>query len=445
MNDRPRGTVTFLFTDIEGSTRILSTVGPDRYGDLLGLHQDLIRAAIDTHNGHEIDTQGDAFFVAFERPGDAVSSAIETQRALADQAWPAGGEIRVRMGIHTAEATTTSHGYVGVGVHRAARICAVGHGGQVLVSQATHDLLLDDVAGYRLLDLGEHQLKDFHEPQRLFQLTADGLATDFPPLRSGISTTNLPAELTSFVGRQREAEEIRALLDGHRLVSLVGVGGTGKTRLMLRVADEATSRHADGAWLIELAPLREPDLVIEEVVRSLGVQVGPGQSAIGALTDFLRDKDLLLLLDNCEHLIDAAAALVERMLGTCRSLQILTTSREALGVPGEATFAVPSLGLPAAPGSSARPSRDSRKPETRGSRCRPRASTPTRFAAQVPSTRPTTSTAGRSGDGSERATAARSRISSSRSRSSRSRRAPAIERPDFSVPPRLCGSRAGTR
>jgi predicted ATPase/class 3 adenylate cyclase len=349
MNDRPRGTVTFLFTDIEGSTRVLSAVGPERYGELLGLHQELIRTAIGVHGGHEIDTQGDAFFVAFERPGDAVGAAIAAQRALADQPWPERGEIRVRMAIHTAEATTTSHGYVGVGVHRAARICAVGQGGQVLVSQATHDLLLDDAVGHRLLDLGEHRLKDFSEPQRLFQLMADGLATDFPPLRSGISTTNLPAELTSFVGREREAAGIRALLDGHRLVSLVGVGGTGKTRLMLHVAGEATSRHTDGAWLIELAPLREPALVIEEVVRSLAVQVGPGQPAIAALTDFLRDKDLLLLLDNCEHLIDAAAELVERLMGTCPSLRVLTTSREALGVAGEATYAVPSLGLPAAP------------------------------------------------------------------------------------------------
>ncbi len=347
MNDRPRGTVTFLFTDIEGSTRILSAIGPERYGQLLGLHQQLIRTAIGVHNGHEIDTQGDAFFVAFERPGDAVGAAIDAQRALAEERWPEGAAIRVRMAIHTAEATTTSHGYVGVGIHRAARICAVGHGGQVLVSQATHDLLLDDTAAHALVDLGEHRLKDFDEPQRLFQLTAPGLATEFPPLRSGLTTSNLPAEMTSFVGREREVAEIRGLLDRHRLVSLVGVGGTGKTRLMLHVAGEAAGRHRDGAWLIELAPLREPGLVIDEVVRSLAIQVGPGQSAIAALTDFLRDKDLLLLLDNCEHLIEAAAGIAERLLETCPSVQALTTSREALGLPGEAAYAVPSLGLPA--------------------------------------------------------------------------------------------------
>ncbi len=352
MHDRPRGTVTFLFTDIEGSTRILSAIGPELYGELLGVHQDVIRGAIAAHAGHEIDTQGDAFFVAFGRPHEAVDAAVEAQRALAAHPWPEGAELKVRMAIHTAEATTTSHGYVGVGVHRAARICAVGHGGQVLVSQATHDLLLDEGAtaggtAATLLDLGTHRLKDFQEPQRLFQLTAPGLATEFPPVRSATSPTNLPAEVTSFVGREREAAEIRALLGRHRLVTLVGVGGTGKTRLLLHVAGEVAGTHADGEWLVELAPLREPGLVVDEVVRALGVQVGPGQTSIGALIDFLRDKELLLLLDNCEHLIEAAAALAEQLLGSCRSILIMATSREALGIAGEATYPVPSLAVPA--------------------------------------------------------------------------------------------------
>src|SRR5260221_7069763 len=346
MHERPRGTVTFLFTDIEGSTRILSAIGPELYGELLGVHQDVIRGAIGAHDGHEIDTQGDAFFVAFGRPHEAVDAAVAAQLALAAHPWPEGAALRVGRPIQTAEATTTSHGYVGVGVHRAARICAVGHGGQVLISQATHDLLLDEGAATTLLDLGTHRLKDFQEPQRIFQLTAPGLATDFPPLRSATSPTNLPAELTSFVGREREAAEIRALLDRHRLVSLVGVGGTGKTRLMLHVAGEVVGKHADGEWLVELAPLREPGLVVEEAVRALGVQVGPGQPAIGALMDFLRDKDLLLLLDNCEHLTESAAALAEKLLGSCRSVHIIATSREALGISGEATYPVPSLGVP---------------------------------------------------------------------------------------------------
>ena len=346
MHDRPRGTVTFLFTDIEGSTRILGAIGPELYGELLGVHQDLIRAAIGAHDGHEIDTQGDAFFVAFGRPRNALDAAVEAQRALAAHPWPDGAALRVRMAIHTAEATTTSHGYVGVGVHRAARICAVGHGGQVLISQATHDLLLDEGAVPGLVDLGTHRLKDFSEPQRIFQLAAPGLAADFPPLRSATSPTNLPAEVTSFVGREREAAEIRALLDRHRLVSLVGVGGTGKTRLMLHVAAEVVGRHADGEWLVELAPLRDAGLIVEETVRALGIQVGPGEQAIGALIDFLRDKDLLLLIDNCEHVIEAAAALAEKVLESSRSVQVIATSREALGISGEATYPVPSLGVP---------------------------------------------------------------------------------------------------
>ena len=351
MHDRPRGTVTFLFTDIEGSTRILSAIGPEAYGELLDVHHDVMRAAIAAHAGHEIDTAGDAFFVAFAKPLEAIEAVIDAQRGLGAHPWPEGAAIKVRMGIHTAEATTTSTGYVGVGVHRAARICHVARGGQVLVSQATHDLLLDERGGARtapaFLDLGTHRLKDFSEPQRIYQLTAPGLATEFPPLRSATSPTNLPAELTSFVGREREAAEIRALLDRHRLVTLVGVGGTGKTRLMLHVAGEVVGKHAEGEWLIELAPLREPGLVVDEAVRALGVQVGPGQTSMNALIDFLRDKDLLLLLDNCEHLIDAAAALAEPLLASCRSLQIIATSREALGISGEATYPVPSLGLPA--------------------------------------------------------------------------------------------------
>jgi len=348
MHDRPQGTVTFLFTDIEGSTRILSAIGPERYGELLGVHQEVIRAAIAAHGGHEIDTQGDAFFVAFARPHEAVDAAVEAQRVLAAHPWPEGAALKVRMAIHTAEATTTSHGYVGVGVHRAARICAVGHGGQVLISQATHDLLVDEGVATSLMDLGTHRLKDFQEPQRIFQLMATGLATDFPPLRSATSPSNLPAELTSFVGREREAADVRALLDRHRLVTLVGVGGTGKTRLLLHVAGDVAGTHADGEWLVELAPLREPALVVEEVDRALGVQVGPGQTSIGALIDFLRDKELLLLLDNCEHLIEAAAALTEQLLGSCRSIRIMATSREALGIAGEATYPVPSLGVPEA-------------------------------------------------------------------------------------------------
>jgi predicted ATPase len=251
------------------------------------------------------------------------------------------------MAIHAGEAETRDNDFFGPSLNRVARLVAIGHGGQVLVSAAAAALMADDLpADAGLLDRGEHRLKDLARPEHVYQLSAPGLATDFPPLRSGGAPTNLPAELTSFIGRERESDAIRGLLVRHRLVSLVGVGGTGKTRLLLHVAGELAGRHPDGAWLIELAPLREPGLVAQEVVRALGIQVPPGQPAIAAVTDFLRSKDLLLLLDNCEHLIEAAADFAERLLESCRSVQILATSREALGVPGEATYPVPSMAVP---------------------------------------------------------------------------------------------------
>ena len=253
------------------------------------------------------------------------------------------------MAIHAGDAELRNDDYFGPSVNRVARVLAIGHGGQILVSSAAAALVADDLpAGGTLLDRGEHHLKDLARPEHVYQLSAPGLITDFPPLRSGAaSPTNLPADLTTFIGRSREAAEIRALLHGHRFVTLVGVGGTGKTRLMLHVAGEVSGRHHDGAWLVELAPLREPDLVASEVARALGVQVSPAQSATAAVTDFLRGKDLLLLLDNCEHLIEAAADLVEHLLASCPTLHVLATSREALGVPGEATYPVPSLAVPA--------------------------------------------------------------------------------------------------
>jgi len=228
-----------------------------------------------------------------------------------------------------------------------ARLLAIGHGGQVLVSSAVATVLSDDLpTGVELLDRGEHRLKDLSRPERVYQLVAPGLPSEFPPLRSGTAPTNLPAELTSFVGREREVKDIRGLLEANRLVSLVGVGGTGKTRLMLHVAGEVAGRHADGVWLVELAPLSDPGLVLPEIARALSIPDSPGQPLLDVVTDFLRDKELLLLLDNCEHLIGAAADVAERLLGSCRSLRVMATSREALGIAGEAIFQVPSLDIP---------------------------------------------------------------------------------------------------
>ena len=344
MDERPHGTVTFLFTDIEGSTRVLSSIGPERYGELLGLHQELIRSAIGLHRGHVVDTQGDAFFVAFDRPRDAVAAAVDAQHALADHRWPDGAEIRVRMAIHTSDATTTTDGYVGVGVHRGARICAAGHGGQVLISQAAHDLLLDDVAGHAFVDLGEHRLKDLTSPQHLFQLTIEDLPDRFPPLRTlDARPTNLPTQATPLVGRDRELAEIVALLRRAdvRCVTLTGPGGTGKTRLALSAAAELVEDVRDGVYFVSLAAITDPDLVMGQVAQALGVSESAGQD----LQAYLSTKELLLLVDNLEQVVGAAPDLA-RLLAAAPGVHLLTTSREPLHVAAERVYPIPPLGLP---------------------------------------------------------------------------------------------------
>src|SRR5206468_11570946 len=232
----PTGTVTFLFTDVEGSTRLLHEFG-DRYADALAEHRRVLRETFDRHGGVEVDTQGDAFFVAFAKASDALAAAAEGCDAL-------GGPIRIRMGLHTGEPLVTAEGYVGIDVHRAARIAAAGHGGQILVSQATRDLAGSD----RLRDLGVHRLKDLAAPERLYQLDAG----EFPPLRS-VDQTNLPVQPTPFVGRERELAEVLALLDVHRIVTLTGPGGSGKTRLALQAAAENVEQYGDGVWFVSLA------------------------------------------------------------------------------------------------------------------------------------------------------------------------------------------------
>ena len=339
-------TATFLMTDIAGSTRLWEEQR-EAMVVALAAHDAMLRDAVEGAGGTVFKTTGDGLLAAFERPGAAVRAAVAGQRALQAHPWPTSTPLLVRMAIHAGDAEHRRDDYFGPSVNRVARVLALGHGGQVLVSAAAAALVADDMpADATLIDRGEHQLKDLARPEHVYQLAASGLDDAFPPLRSGAASSNLPADLTTFIGRNREAGEIRDVLGTHRSVTLVGVGGTGKTRLMLHVAGEVASQHADGAWLIELASLRDPELVSSEVARALGVQVSPSQPAIAAVTDFLRSKDLLLLLDNCEHLIEAAARLVEHLLASCRLLHVLATSREALGVPGEVTYPVPSLALP---------------------------------------------------------------------------------------------------
>ncbi len=343
----PTGTVTFLFTDVEGSTRLLQHLG-DRYVDVLGAYRQLLRTAIEARNGHEVDTQGDAFFIAFPRAKDALAAALQAQRAIAAHQWPENADLRVRMGLHTGEPRTAEMGYVGLDVHRAARICAAGHGGQILLSQTTRDLIGHELpTGISLRDLGGHRLKDLAEAQHLFQVLAADLPADFPPLKSLDSlANNLPRQLSSFVGREKEMAEIKALLASTALLTVTGAGGCGKTRLALQVAADILDDYADGVWFVELAALTDPGLVLQTIASALGVREEPGRSLLMTLIDFTRPKVLLLVLDNCEHLLPACAQLTETLLRACPGLRVLATSRETLGVDGELVYRVPSLSVP---------------------------------------------------------------------------------------------------
>ena len=324
----PGGTVTFLFTDIEGSTRLLHEHG-DRYAELLGEHRRLVRDAFHRHGGVEVDTQGDAFFVAFARASDAVAAAADAQAALD------GGPIRVRMGIHTGEPVLTEEGYVGIDVHRAARIAAAGHGGQVLLSKATYDL----VPGAALRDLGEHRLKDLSAPERLFQL-GDG---EYPRLTT-LHQTNLPVPATPFLGRTQELEAVVALLrrDDVRLLTLTGPGGTGKTRLAQQAAAQIADDVPGGVWWVPLAPLRDPGLALDAVAVALDVRPRPGVSVEEALVTALAGKRALVLLDNAEHLLPEIAGSIAGLRGS-GGIKILVTSRERLQLQGEHAWSVPSL------------------------------------------------------------------------------------------------------
>jgi predicted ATPase/class 3 adenylate cyclase len=344
----PTGTVTFLFTDIEGATTLLQRLGDRRYAEVLAEHQRLLRDAFAKGNGQEIDTQGDAFLVAFSRARDAVGTAVAAQRVLTGHTWPDVASLRVRMGVHTGEPVSGTSGYVGLDVHRAARICAAGHGGQVLLSDTTHALVAKDLpAEVSLRDLGEHRLKDLAGPHRLFQVVATDLPAEFPPLKSlDVLPNNLPVQLTSFIGREREKAEVKRLLSTTRFLTLTGSGGAGKTRLALQAAAEALEQFPDGVWLVELAVLSDPSLVPKAVASALGVLEQPSRGLTETLADALRGKSVLVILDNCEHLVAACAHLTTAILRTCPDLRILATSREVLGVTGETAWHVPSLSVP---------------------------------------------------------------------------------------------------
>jgi predicted ATPase/class 3 adenylate cyclase len=344
----PTGTVSLLCTDVEGSTRLLLALG-ERYAAALAEHRRLLRTAFAEHCGCEVDTQGDAFFYAFPRAHDAVAGAVAAQRALAAHAWPEGLALRVRIGIHTGEPTTTGEGYVGIDVHRAARVMSAGHGGQVLLTQSTKDLLPGEPSdAVSVRDLGEHRLKDLTQPQRLYQLVIPGLENDFPALKTlEARPTNLPIQPTPLIGREQEVTEAVTLAGGEdiRLVTLTGAGGTGKTRLSLQVAAELVADFEDGVFFVDLASITDPHLFIPTVAQTLSVRERPGETLSETLKDHLRAKKLLLVFDNFEQLLDAGPA-VSALLAGAPNLKALVTSRAPLHLSGEHEYSVPPLAVP---------------------------------------------------------------------------------------------------
>ena len=325
MAELPSGTVTLLFTDIEGSTRLLQELGTERYADALAEHRRRIREAFGAHGGVEVDTHGDAFFCAFATAPEAAAAASDAQNALEN------GDVKVRMGLHTGTPHRTGEGYVGDDVHLGARVAAAAHGGQIVLSKTTRDLIEDGVS---VRDLGEHRLKDFDEPVWIYQL-GDGV---FPPLRT-ISNTNLPRPASRFVGREQEAAEVIELVRGSRLVTLTGPGGSGKTRLSIEAASELLGDFKAGTFWVGLATAQDAAGVIPAVAQTIGGD--------GDLASVIGERELLLVLDNLEQVIDVAPAIAS-LVEACANLHVLATSREPLRVRGEVEYEVLPLADPEA-------------------------------------------------------------------------------------------------
>jgi predicted ATPase/class 3 adenylate cyclase len=345
---KPSGTVTFLFSDIEGSTQLLQRIG-DKYSQALEEQRAIVRAAFQQFEGYEIDTAGDAFFVAFNRAQDGISAALATQRQLAMHQWPEGETLRVRMALHTGEPIVTATGYVGIDVHRAARLCSAGHGGQILISETTRQLVAGNLPeGVILRDLGEHRLKDLQHAEHIYQIIVPDLQSDFPSLKTLNSRpNNLPAQITPLVGREREIEAVRQFLlkPEVRLVTLTGPGGIGKTSLSLQAALSLLEEFAHGVFFVGLAAISDAELVLPTIAQTLGIRENRSKSLRDSVIEYLRDKHLLLVLDNFEQVVAAAQA-VSDLVAACPHLKILVTSRIVLRLKGEREYPVEPLPAP---------------------------------------------------------------------------------------------------
>jgi predicted ATPase/class 3 adenylate cyclase len=348
MGTLPTGIVTFLFTDIEGSTKLAQQY-PDEMPALLARHNEILDQAIKGYDGFLFRTVGDAYCVAFHNASDALHAALTAQRQLYKEVWTPA-PIKVRMGIHTGavqlQGESDYSGYATLALSQ--RIMSAGHGGQVLLSQSVRNLLGDDLPHeIQLLDMGERHLKDILRPEHIYQLAVPDLPSEFPELKTlQIINHNLPSRLTSFIGRERELSETKESLVDARLLTLIGPGGTGKSRLSLQLGTEVLPAFSDGVWLVELAPLADPALIVQTIAAVFGLRENPDRPQVDLVIDYLRAKHLLLILDNCEHLIDACARLTDQLLQACPQLKIIASSREALGVNGETVYRVPSLSLP---------------------------------------------------------------------------------------------------
>ena len=346
-NSLPTGTVSFLFTDIEGSTR-LAQEHPETWETARTRHHVILREAIESNHGSVFQIIGDAFCAAFHTAGDALKATLKAQQDLQNEPW---GEvvIRVRMGIHTGEAETDGKDYRGyLTLSLIQRVMSAGHGGQILLSQTTENLVRDQLPkNVALRDLGEHKLKGVSHPVRVFQVIAPDLQSEFPPLHTlSVFPNNLPPQLTSFVGREKELADVKRLLHDSRLLTLIGPGGTGKTRLSLQAAGEILDQYPDGIWLVELAAILDPLLIARTTALAMGLRDESQRPILDMLCDYISGKKMLILLDNCEHIVNACAQMADRLLHVPSQTHILASSREALGIAGEVTYRVPSLGIP---------------------------------------------------------------------------------------------------